>query len=41
MKILIAFAIGFIVATVGVGNFANFLDRQADKAKVVIHENVK
>ena len=41
MKYIIVFALGFIVATVGVTNLANFTQRQLDHAKDYIVENVK
>ena len=41
MPLIIAFIIGFIVATVGWGNLANYADKQTEKAKEVIRENVK
>jgi hypothetical protein len=41
MKIVIAFVLGFVVATVGLGNLANFADRQVDNAKSVVKDNVR
>lgn len=41
MNFLIGFILGFVVATVGFSNFANFADRQFESAKEVIKENVK
>lgn len=41
MKILIAFVLGMIVATVGVSNLAAFADKQVENAKSVMRENIK
>jgi hypothetical protein len=41
MHIIIAFVLGLVIATVGFSNFCNFADKQVDKAKVIIQENVK
>lgn len=41
MRFLVGFVLGFVVATVGLGNLANFADRQVDNAKSVVRENVK
>mgnify|MGYP003705472823 CR=1 FL=1 len=41
MPVIIAFILGFIVATVGFTNLANFADRQVDNAKTIVKENVK
>jgi hypothetical protein len=41
MRVLIGFALGFIVATVGIGNLLSFTDRHLEEAKTVIIENVK
>lgn len=40
-NLVIGFILGFIVATVGFGSFANYLDQKADTARQVIKENVK
>jgi hypothetical protein len=41
MKLLISFILGFVVATVGVGNLLSFTDYQVNQAKEVIIKNVK
>jgi hypothetical protein len=41
MKIVMAFVLGFVVATVGLGNLASFADRQVDNAKSIVRDNVK
>lgn len=41
MKYLIGFILGFVAATVGFSNVANFADKQFESAKEVIKENVK
>ena len=41
MKILIAFILGFVVATVGLSNLVGYADRQLNSAKDVVKENVK
>ena len=41
MRFIIGFVLGFVVATVGLGNLANFADRQFNSAKEVVRDNVK
>lgn len=41
MKILISFILGFVVATVGIGNLLNFTDNHINQAKEAIVKNVK
>lgn len=40
-NLVVGFILGFVVATVGVGTFAQYVDRQVDQAKVIVKENVK
>jgi hypothetical protein len=40
-NLVIGFILGFIVATVGLGTFAKYVDQKAETAKVIIKENVK
>ncbi len=40
-NVVVGFILGFVVATVGVSNFASYVDVKAEQAKIVIKENVK
>ena len=41
MRILIAFILGMVVATVGVTNLASFADKQLGNATSYMRENIK
>ena len=41
MKYIFAFVLGFVIATVGITNLANFTQRQVEHAKEFVIENVK
>ncbi len=41
IKLLIAFFLGMVVATVGFSGLAQFADKQVENAKFIIKENVK
>lgn len=41
MKILLAFILGMVVATVGVTNLVSFADKQVENAKTVMRDNIK
>jgi capsular polysaccharide biosynthesis protein len=41
MHVIIAFILGFVIATVGFTKFASFVDSRIENTKEIIRENVK